>query len=263
MDSPRAPGAQRASGGIPVTLLKLDGVSKRYSDGARQVLVLDDVSLQIEAGESVGVMGERRSGKTTLLRVAAGLELADSGTVTFAGAEMRESIDSRARVWRRDGIALVSGDWRPPAGRHVIEEVAMPLLAGGASPAQAERTSWEALDRLDAASLGKLAVDRLSIGERIKVDIARALVREPRLMLIDEPAVLPGPTEARSLRALLRGLPGELGVALVIASEDASAISGLPRVLRISDGHIASAASGEGEVIQFPDGARRRRSGVS
>lgn len=263
MDRPRAPGAQRASGGMPVTLLKLDGVSKRYRDGARQVLVLDDISLEVEAGESVGLLGERRSGKTTFLRVASGLELAERGTVTFSGIELSESIDSRARIWRHDGIALVSGDWRPPPGRHVIDEVAMPLLAAGSSPSQAERTAWEMLDRIEAANLGKLSADRLSIGERMRVDIARALVREPRLLMIDEPAVLPGPSEARSLQALLRSLPDDLGLALIVASEDASAISGLPRILRISDGRIASAAPREGEVIQFPDGARRRRSGIS
>ena len=248
---------------MPVTLLELDGVSKRYRDGARQMLVLDDISLEVEAGESLGLLGERRSGKTTLLRVASGLELADGGTVAFAGVELGDSIDSRAKIWRHDGIALVSGDWRPPPGRHVIDEVAMPLLAAGLSPAQAERAVWEMLDRLEAVNLGKLSVNRLSIGERIKVDIARALVREPRLLMIDEPAVLPGPSEARSLQALLRGLPGELGLALMIASEDAAAVSGLPRVLRISDGRIASAPPQEGEVIQFPDGARRRRSGIS
>lgn len=250
---------------MPVTLLKLEGVSKRYRDGARSTLVLDRISLEIAAGEPVGLLGERRSGKTTFLRVASGLELADGGTITFAGRDLGESIDSRARIWRHDGIALVSGDWRPPPGRHVIDEVAMPLLACGSSPAQAERTAWDTLDRLDVANLGKLSVERLSIGERMKVDIARALVREPRLLMIDEPAVLPGPSETRSLQALLRSLPREHGLALLIASEDAAAISGLPRVLRISDGRVASAPSqeDEGEVIQFPDGARRRRSGIS
>lgn len=249
---------------MPVTLLRLDSVTKRYRDGARHITVLDGVSLQIATGETIGLAGQRRSGKTTLLRIAAGIELADEGVATFDGVEMRDCIDERARLWRRGGVALVSGDWRPPPGRQTIEEVSTPLLAGGATASEAERTALQTLERVEIASLAGTPLERLSIGERIRVDLARALVREPRLLLVDEPAVLPGPSEARALQSLLRRLPGELGLALVIASEDLSAVSGLPRLINIADGRIASTAPpSDAEVIPFPDGGRRGRSEAS
>lgn len=237
---------------MPVSLLlRLDKVTKRYRDGAREITVLEDVSLDLRAGESGGIVGERRSGKTTLLRVAAGIEMSDGGSVWFDGSRVGPSIDERAHLWRHGGIALVRGDWRPPAGRQALEQVAMPLLADGVSAQEADRSAQLALDRVGAGALSGATIDTLSVAERIRIDLARALVREPRVLLVDEPALLPGPSDARELYSLLRSLPGQLGLAMLIASEDISALAGLPRVLSLSDGRLISSRSGEADVIQF------------
>jgi predicted ABC-type transport system involved in lysophospholipase L1 biosynthesis ATPase subunit len=237
---------------MSVSVLALDRVTKRYRDGARQITVLDQISLELRAAESVGIVGERRSGKTTLLRIAAGIEMPDAGSMLFDGAQIGASIDRRAHLWRQGGIALVRGDWRPPAGRQALEQVAMPLLADGISSHEADRNAQIALQRVGAGELGGAAIDMLGVAERIRVDLARALVREPRVLLIDEPAVLPGPSDARELYSLLRSLPGHLGLSMVIASEDVSAIAGLPSVLSLSDGRLASSRQGAADVIQFP-----------
>jgi lipoprotein-releasing system ATP-binding protein len=237
---------------MSVSLLSLDRVTKRYRDGARQMTVLDHVSLHLRAAELVGIVGERRSGKTTLLRIASGIETPDAGSVLFDGAQVGASIDRRAHLWRGGGIALVRGDWRPQAGGLALEQVAMPLLADGISAQEADRDAQMALQRVGAGELGGCAIDMLGVAERIRVDLARALVREPRVLLVDEPAVLPGPSDARELYALLRGLPSALGLAMVIASEDVAAVVGLPRVLSLSDGRLASSRREVADVIRFP-----------
>lgn len=237
---------------MPVSLLRLEQVTKRYRDGAREVVVLDEVSLQMRAGESVGIVGERRSGKTTLLRIASGIEMADGGAVWFDGTRLESSIDERAHLWRQGGIALVRGDWRPPAGRQTLEQVAMPLLADGVSAQDADRSAQYALQRVGAEGLETAAIDALSLAERMRVDLARALVREPRVLLVDEPALLPAPGQARELYALLRGLPSQLGLGMIIASEDISALTGLSHLLSLSDGRLVSSRSRGADVIQFP-----------
>jgi predicted ABC-type transport system involved in lysophospholipase L1 biosynthesis ATPase subunit len=237
---------------MSVSLLALDRVTKRYRDGARQLTVLDQVSLDLRAAESVGIVGERRSGKTTLLRIASGIEMPDAGSVCFDGVQVGASIDKRAHLWRQSGIALVRGDWRPPAGRQALEQVAMPLLADGISAQEADRSAQLALQRVGAGELAGTAIDMLGVAERIRVDLARALVRAPRVLLVDEPAVLPGPSDARELYSLLRGLPSALGLAMVIASEDVSAVAGLPSVLSLSDGRLASSRPDVADVIRFP-----------
>ncbi|MHB1774062.1 MAG: ATP-binding cassette domain-containing protein, partial [Acidimicrobiales bacterium] len=96
-----------------MTLLALNQVSRRFQDGARVLTVLDHVCLQLDPGELVGVYGQRRAGKSTLLRLAAGLEQPDEGTVAFDGAALGSiSHSARARLRRRGGLALASGDSR-------------------------------------------------------------------------------------------------------------------------------------------------------
>jgi putative ABC transport system ATP-binding protein len=238
-----------------VTLLALTDVCRRLRDGARELTVLDRVSLEVGAGELVGIFGERRSGKSTLLRVAAGLEVPDGGTIEFDGADVgRLSISERARLRRRGGLALVSGDTGPLAsGQAVIEHVALPLTNDGLTLFESEGLARAVLERLGIASVAHMRIDRMSVSDRIRIELARALAREPRLLLVDEPAVLPGPSDSRELYGLLRSL-AKTGIAVVIASEDVAALSGVNRFLTLSDGRLRSTDSRR-RVIPFPGAA--------
>lgn len=237
---------------MPVSLLKLERVTKRSRDGAREIVVLDHVSLQLQAGESVGIVGERRSGKTTLLRIAAGVEHADSGTVWFDGKRLGASSAEPAYLSRHGGIALMRGDWRPSPGMQTLEQVAMLLTADGANDHDASDAARRALAQAGVEALAGAASDSLALAERMRVGLAHALVREPRVLLIDEPALLRAPGQARELYALLRGLPAQLGLGMIIASEEISALAGLSHLLSLSDGRLVSSRSGEADVIPFP-----------
>jgi len=241
-----------------VTLLAFKGVSKSLQDGARSVVVLDGVSLEVEDGDVVGIFGERQSGKSTLLRVMAGIEPPDSGVVSFEGKDLaRLSTDERARMWNHRGIALVRCDWRPVRSNElVVEYVATPLTAGGITLAEAETFARPVLDRVGVLAWADQGTDRLSLNERIRVELARALIREPRLLLVDEPAILAGAGASRELYGLLRSLAKESKMALVIASEDTTPLAGVQRAMRISDGRVITTDSRR-RVVPFPE--RRRR----
>jgi predicted ABC-type transport system involved in lysophospholipase L1 biosynthesis ATPase subunit len=181
-----------------MTLLAMHEVSKSYRDGLRDLLVLDQVSFAIDAGETVGVLAARRAGKTTLLKIAAGLESPDSGSVCWGSHDLAKlSADKRAVFRRRGGIALASCDWRPVVALPVVAHVAAPLYSDGLKMGEAERCAHQALEWVEASHLGHRTTDRLGISDRVRVALARALVREPRLLLVDEPAVLPRPSDAR------------------------------------------------------------------
>jgi ABC-type methionine transport system ATPase subunit len=217
-----------------MTLFSMQEVSKSCRDGARELLVLDCVSFAIDAGETVGVLSARRGGKTTLLRVAAGLESPDSGSVCWESHDLAKvSADKRAALRRRRGIALVSCDWRPVASVPVVAHVARPLYSSRLKMGEAERCAHQALEWVEASHLGHRMTDRLSISERVRVELARALVREPRLLLVDEPAVLPRPSDAREFYALLHGLPKRFDLALLVASEEVTALRGAHRVMNL------------------------------
>ncbi len=245
-----------------MTLLALTDVTRRVQDGVREVVVLDGVSVEVEQGDVVGIYGERRAGKSTLLRVMAGIESPEEGSVCFEGKDLGKlSVNARARVWRRQGVALVRCDWRPLlSDQPVLEYVALPLTAGGITLAEAEVIARPVLDRVGALAWAHLMTDRLSLNERIRVELAQAMVREPHLLLVDEPAVLIDAGASRELYALLRSLAKESRMALVIASEDTTPLLGVDRVMTISDGQIRTTDSRK-RVVAFPD--RRSRSSGS
>lgn len=243
-----------------MSVLSLEHVTKRFPDGRGHLTVLDDVSLEVFDGEWLGVWGVRRSGKTTLLQIASGRLQPEEGSVHFDGRNLtRMSADGRARLQRRGGIGLIAGEWRTLRNQPVVELVALPLLSDGLSLREAREPAWRALERAGIASCAYLSADRLSVGERVRVALARALVHEPRVLLVDEPAAVLRPAEAVELYALLRSLGRESRVAIVIASEDLAPLRGADRVVSIGEGQVR-AMQEPGTLLQFPETQRRRRS---
>ncbi len=236
-----------------MSLLALKHVSKRYLDGRTQHKVLDDVSLEIDPGDFIGIWGMRRSGKTTLLRVAAGVELPDEGEVCFDGHDMtRMSADARAKLRRHEGIGLVRTEWRPARNKPVVEHVALPLLSDGMSLREAKEPAHLALARLDVSGCAYLSVDRLSRDERIRVGLAQALVHQPRLLLFDEPPGPLRPSEAVELYRLLGSLGRDSKIAVVVAAEDAASIRRAGRMMSIGAGKLRSMDQ-QGTVVAFPE----------
>jgi predicted ABC-type transport system involved in lysophospholipase L1 biosynthesis ATPase subunit len=236
-----------------MSLLALEHVSRRCQDGRRQIAVLDDVSLELEEGEVLGVWGMRRSGKSTLLRVAAGRELPDDGSVYFDGVEItRMSADRRAKLQRHAGIGLLGADWRPARNNPVVEHVALPLLSDGMSLREAMEPAWLALESVGCAACAHMLADSLSNGERIRVALAQTLVREPRVLLVDEPAALMRPSEAVEFYKMLSSLGRTLKLALVIASEDIAPIRKATRMFSIDGGRLR-AMEQPGTVVAFPE----------
>jgi putative ABC transport system ATP-binding protein len=242
-----------------MSLLSLEGVCKRYLDGRREIAVLDDVSFEVEERDFVGIWGRRRSGKSTLLQVAAGREFPDEGSVSFDGEDIAGmSSNGRARLRRHGGIGLLSPDWRPGRNRPVVEHVALPLLSEGLSLHQARAPAWGALQRVGIAGYAHLPTDRLSQGERIRVALAQILVREPRVLFIDEPAVLLRPSEGVELYELLHSLGRGSSLAVVIASEDVAPLRKAQRMFSIDSGRLR-AMDRPGTLVQFRERNSRGR----
>jgi predicted ABC-type transport system involved in lysophospholipase L1 biosynthesis ATPase subunit len=242
-----------------MSLLSLERVSKRYPDGRREITVLDDVSLELVEGDFVGIWGMRRSGKSTLLQVAAGRQLPDEGHVRFGGEDLtRMSPDRRARLQRHEGIALLSAGWSPARNKPVLEHVALALLSDGMSLREAREPAWRALERVGVAGCAHMPADGLSQSERIRVALAQALVHEPRLLLVDEPAVLLRPGDAVELYELLSSLGRGSRLAIVIASEDIAPIRKARRMFSIDSGRLR-AMDQPGRLVPFPERPRGRR----
>jgi ABC-type lipoprotein export system ATPase subunit len=238
-------------------LLSFLNVTKRYADGGREVLVLDRVSLDVHAGTSVGVYGGRRSGKSTLLRTAAGIALPDSGVVRFEGRDMAQlSPSERARLLRCSIAFMAASDWLVNPGESVVDHVATSLGSEGLTMGQARRRALRMLDQVGiTAAVAQEPTTSLSLEERARAMLARALVREPRLLVLDEPALMSNLSARDKFYAMLRAAAREREMALLVASEEMAALQGLDVLMSISDGEVCSSEP-QGTVVPLP----RRRS---
>ncbi len=218
--------------------LELRHVSKTYGDGAAEVHALDDVSLAVEPGALVAVMGPSGSGKSTMLTIAGSLEDATSGDVLVAGHALSGlSRNERARL-RRRSIGFVFQNFNLLAGLTAAENVALPLELDGIAARAARKAAMQALDELGLGDRAARFPDELSGGERQRVAIARAVVGERRLLLADEPSGALDSANAESVMRLVRAAC-QGGVAGVVVTHDAQLASWADRVVFLRDGHIS------------------------
>lgn len=212
-------------------LLELEHVGKSYSRGSR--VALDDVSLVIDAGEMVTVWGERRSGRSTLLRIAAGIEAPDTGVVRFAGRDATE----RGGVMFGGGVSYCRREFRLYRGPTVLDQLMASQLARRVSQSAALTHAWRALERVDAGWCATLIATELKIEETVRVAVARALTSDPRLIVVDEPTIGVDSLKRDNILELLRTL-ADNGIAILASAGDGTELLGADRVLSLSKGKL-------------------------
>jgi putative ABC transport system ATP-binding protein len=214
-----------------MSLLEIEGLAKRY-DG---VPVFEDVSLRVEAGEFVAVLGESGVGKSTLLNAVAGLDTVDAGRVRLDGEDVT-AMDERAHaLLRRAKLGFVFQAFHVLPHLSVHDNVALPLLLLGQPDAARVH---EVLASVGLEGLGARLPAQLSGGQLQRVAIARALVHRPRLILADEPT---GNLDPRTAELVIDALATErrrAGAACVLVTHSESAAARADRVLRLTAGGL-------------------------
>jgi putative ABC transport system ATP-binding protein len=213
-------------------MLRIAAVTKRF--GARTVL--NQVSLEVAAGEYIAILGESGIGKSTLLNAIAGLEPVDSGSIFFGGQELTRLDDDALTRLRRERYGFVFQAFHVLPQLTVRQNVALPLLLRGlVDGGRVERM----LASVGLAGREESAPRELSGGELQRVAIARALVGEPALILADEPTGNLDPENARTVMALIGKLVKERGAAAILATHSEQAAAGCDRRYRLSAQGIA------------------------
>lgn len=234
-----------------MTLLSFQGVGKSHWRGRHEVVVLDDVSFDLDRGEFVAVFGQRAAGKTTLLRIAAGIEAPDAGTVWFDGADVRAGRAPRlAGIHEQIGWVGRGGPFA--AGMQMLHHVALPLLRS-VDAREAERRATRTLQRVGIGDLAHARWHELSDAERTLARIAHAIVRDPALLLVDDPTSGLGVEEREAILALLRSIADERGMAVLTTVPEVPDMLRSHRVMSLGDGElIQPSRRTPGEVIAFP-----------
>jgi putative ABC transport system ATP-binding protein len=220
-----------------MSFLELRSISKSYGEGSTEVHALIDVSLSVDRGHLVAVMGPSGSGKSSLLTIAGSLEEPTSGEVVIDGTSLASmSHNDKARLRRRT-IGYVFQDFNLLAGLTALENVSLPLELDDVSPRKARTLAMAGLENVGLAPRAGHFPDELSGGERQRVAIARAVVGERHLLLADEPSGALDSANGEAVMKMIRGACRQ-GVAAVVVTHDAHLASWADRVVFLKDGRI-------------------------
>ena len=220
-----------------MSVLELRSVSKVYGKGAAEVQALMDISMRVEAGTMVAVMGPSGSGKSTLLTIAGTLEEPTSGAVLITGQDVARMAGGGKSRLRRRSIGYVFQDFNLLPGLTAAENVSLPLELDGMSARRAHLAGLAALEDLGLPDHARRFPDQLSGGERQRVAIARAVVGERSLLLADEPSGALDTTNGEGVMRLIHTYC-KRGTAAIVVTHDAQLASWADRVVFLRDGRL-------------------------
>lgn len=218
------------------------------------VVALDHVCLEIERGECVAVYGASRSGKTTLLRLAAGEDMPTAGSVRYDGKDLG-ALSERARAGLlRSEVSWVAASLDFHRGLSVLEQVALAGYVGSRNYARSQEEAREALKTAGIEQCAEARPCELSDGELRLTALVQGVVKRPRLLLADVPASSLDPIERDRVLDLLYGYASELGIAVLFSAAHADETLRCSRFVRLDAGRLTvpSPLPPRGEVIEFP-----------
>jgi predicted ABC-type transport system involved in lysophospholipase L1 biosynthesis ATPase subunit len=240
-------------------LLALQGVGKSYRRGGRRLRVLADASLEVAPGEVGAVVGSRDEGKTTLLKIAAGIEQPDAGEVWLGDLNLATLVDGESTRLLGSEIAWSNREG-PGVKLEVLDHLALPLAMGrGRGRREARSLARTALERVGAAGCAPRRWSELSDWERVLVGFARGIVCRPRLLVLDSVIDGLGMRRTREAGELLLALTAELGCGVLLSCTDLEAALFADRVWSLEDGRLSVLSEQplvQAEIIDFPKPAQ-------
>jgi lipoprotein-releasing system ATP-binding protein len=222
-------------------LVDARGIVKSFPVGGRRLTVLQDLELQVEAGQMVAIVGASGVGKSTLLHVLGGLDRADRGSVTVGDAELTAMPDADVVAFRNQRIGFVFQFHHLLPEFSAIENAEMPMRIARMPMAEARPRADALLRRVGLGERLDHRPGMLSGGEQQRVAVARALVMRPAVLLADEPTGDLDEQSADALHALLREMHEAFGLTSVIATHNPRLAAACDRVLRLVSGRLVPA----------------------
>ena len=219
-------------------ILIADSVVREYSQGEVSIPVLSGVNLSVGDGEKVAIVGASGSGKTTLLNLLGGLDDPDKGRISVNGKSWTNLGASERAIWRNQHIGFVYQFHHLLNEFSALENVALPLLIGDCSVNKSRQQATNLLERVGLGHRLNHTPAELSGGERQRVAVARALVNEPSVVLMDEPTGNLDPITAKTMLELLIDLNQSSGIAFVLVTHDDNIARQMDRTVILEMGQL-------------------------
>ena len=227
-------------------MIEINGVSKVYKMGKEQVTALNDVSLKIEKGEFVAIIGPSGSGKSTLMHIIGGLDTPTTGNVYIEGNDISRLKDKQLSNYRNTKIGFVFQAFNLENSQTALENVMMPLIFAGVSKKERKKRALEALEQVGLAHLAKHKPNEMSGGQRQRVSIARALINNPEIIFADEPTGNLDSKSGQSIMNLFKEI-NKKGYTVIMVTHNPNEAEKAERVIKIMDGSIITDTENKGE----------------
>ncbi len=240
------------------SIIQIQHLYKTFGSGETAVHALEDINLDIRAGEIFGIIGLSGAGKSTLVRCMNLLERPTSGTVIVDGQSMTELTEKALRLQRRK-ITMIFQSFNLLMQRTCLRNVCFPMEIAGVPRDQARKRALELLEIVGLSDKAESYPVQLSGGQKQRVAIARALATDPKVLLCDEATSALDPTTTASILALLKDLNQKLGVTVVVITHQMSVIEEICTRVAILDGGVVAEQGSVEEIFTNPstDAARR------
>jgi len=220
-------------------MVELRDVTRIYRLGNRRVRALDRVSITVDEGEFVAVIGPSGSGKSTLLHVIGGIDRPDSGSGVVAGTAINPLGENELARWRRQSVGIVFQFFQLLPTLTALENVALPMELGGMAGNERQSAAWQLLERVGLADRAAHLPSELSGGEQQRVAIARAIANDPPLLLADEPTGNLDVQSGVEVLALIRQLHAD-GMTVILVTHEPRLAEAAQRTVQIRNGAIIS-----------------------
>jgi putative ABC transport system ATP-binding protein len=220
------------------TIVAIRELSKIYGAGETEVRALDNVSLDIESGEFLALMGPSGSGKSTLLHIIAGIDRPTDGECQVQGVDVGKLNESELADWRNQNVGFIFQTFNLIPVLTAQENVELPLLLTALAPARRRELVETALELVGLSDRARHLPRQLSGGQEQRVSIARAIVTDPSLIVADEPTGNLDANSADSILEILRALSCEAGKTVIMVTHDPRAASRGTRSLHLEKGRL-------------------------
>jgi putative ABC transport system ATP-binding protein len=225
----------------PASIVRLRDVAKSYVRGSQVITVLDGISLDIDNGEFLALMGPSGSGKSTLLNLIAGIDKVDSGRIIAAGVDITGLSESALATWRSSHVGFIFQFYNLLPVLTAFENVELPLLLTSLSRKQRREHVETALALVNLSDRLEHYPSELSGGQQQRVAIARAMVTDPTILVADEPTGDLDRQSAREILSLMDRLVTEFGKTVIMVTHDPKAAETAHRVIHLEKGLLAAA----------------------
>lgn len=244
-----------------MALVALKNVTKTYpaaDKGGREVVAVDDVTLDIEPGDVYGIIGYSGAGKSTLVRLVNALEPASSGSIEFDGRELTALPERELRKLRL-GIGMIFQQFNLFTSKTVHGNIAYPLQVAGWSKAEIAPRVAELLEFVGLSDKARAYPEQLSGGQKQRVGIARALATSPRLLLADEATSALDPETTQEVLELLKRVNREFGVTIIVITHEMDVIQSIATKVAVMDGGRVIENGDVFEVFSAPQNTSSQR----